>query len=262
MANTAEQIEGWIGRNLVDAYGEKIGKINDIYVDEQTGEPEWLAVNTGLFGTSVSFVPLTGATRVGDDLQVQVAKDQVRDAPTAAADGQLTYDEEARLYAYYGLSYGQPATTAAPTTAAPATAAPPMAAPATAAPATGAIDNAMTRSEEELEVGKTSREAGRVRLRKWVDVERVETTVPVAREEVRIEREPITEGNIDKAMSGPAISEAEHEVVLHEEEAVANTRVQPKERIRLEKDVVADEERVAADLRKERIEVEGDGPRR
>jgi len=262
MANTAEQIEGWIGRNLVDAYGEKIGKINDIYVDEQTGEPEWLAVNTGLFGTSVSFVPLTGATRVGDDLQVQVAKDQVRDAPTAAADGQLTYDEEARLYAYYGLSYGQPATTAAPTTAAPATAAPPMAAPATAAPATGATDNAMTRSEEELEVGKTSREAGRVRLRKWVDVERVETTVPVAREEVRIEREPITEGNIDKAMSGPAISEAEQEVVLHEEEAVANTRVQPKERIRLEKDVVADEERVAADLRKERIEVEGDGPRR
>ena len=251
MPQNTDQIRGWIGRNLVDASGEKIGKITDIYLDDATGEPEWLAVHTGMLGTNVSFVPLTGATPNGNDLQVQVTRAQVKDAPNARADGQLSQDEEAGLYAHYGFDYGEqrsesglPQGTAAPRQAPTGT------------------DNAMTRSEEELEVAKTSREAGRVRLRKWVDVERVETTVPVAHEEVRVEREPITEGNVDQAMSGAAISESEHEVVLHEEEAVANTRVQPKERIRLEKDVVMGEEQVEADLRKERIEVEGDVPRR
>jgi len=261
MANTAEQIEGWIGRNLVDAYGEKIGKINDIYVDEQTGEPEWLAVNTGLFGTSVSFVPLTGATRVGDDLQVQVAKDQVRDAPTAAADGQLTYDEEARLYAYYGLSYGQPATTAAPTTAAPATAAPPMAAPATAAPATGATDNAMTRSEERLNVGTERVQTGRARLRKYIVTENQTMTVPVEREEVRLEREPITDANIGDAMSGPDLSEDEHEVTLTEERPVVNKETVPVERVRLDTDTVTENREVSEEVRKEQIDFDGESGR-
>ena len=248
---TNDQLKGWIGRTLVDASGDKIGKIADVYMDDDTGQPEWLAVTTGVFGSKVSFAPITGATPAGDDVRSPFYKGQVKDAPNAEADGQLSQDEEARLYTHYGFDYseqrsdsGLPEGDLAP------------------APAAGSTDDAMTRSEEELEVAKTSREAGRVRLRKWVDVERVETTVPVAHEEVRVEREPITEGNVDQAMSGAAISESEHEVVLHEEEAVANTRVQPKERIRLEKDVVLGEEQVEADLRKERIEVEGDVPRR
>ena len=116
----------------------------------------------------------------------------------------------------------------------------------------------MTRSEEELRVAKTSREAGRARLRKWVETEQVQTAVPVAREEVRIEREPITDANIDRAMSGPEISEGEHEVVLHEERVVAAKETVPKERVRLEKDVVTEEEEVGAELRKERLGVEGD----
>ena len=249
---TEQQLEGWIGRNAVDVSGDRIGKIADIYMDDQTGEPEWLAVNTGMFGSNLSFIPLTGAAAAGDDLQVQFTKAQVKDAPNAAPDGHLSQDEEARLYAHYGFDYGeQYSDSGLPEGGGMAT-----------APAGGGRDDAMTRSEEELEVGTTSREAGRVRLRKWVDVERVQTTVPVAHEEVRIEREPITDGNIDRAMSGAEITESEHEVVLHEEEAVANTRVQPKERIRLEKDVVAGEEQIEADLRKERVEVEDDTPRR
>ena len=95
----------------------------------------------------------------------------------------------------------------------------------------------MTVSEEELRVGTTEREAGRVRLKKYVVEEDVTKTVPVRREEVRIEREPITDANRGDATDGPDITEAEHEVVLHEEEVVTEKRTVPKERVRLEKDV-------------------------
>jgi len=111
-----------------------------------------------------------------------------------------------------------------------------------------------------LRVGTAARERGRVRLRKYVVTEHVQQTVPVRREEVRLEREPITDENVDEAMSGPEISEAEHEVVLHEEEPVVEKRAVPKERVRLEKETVTDEAEVSEEVRKERIEPEGDTP--
>ena len=120
----------------------------------------------------------------------------------------------------------------------------------------------MTRSEEELRVGTTERESGKARLRKYVVTEDVEKTVPVRREEVRVEREPITEGNVDDATEGPAISEEEHEVTLHAEEAVVEKRAVPKERVRLDKDVVEEEEQVSETVSKEQIEVDGAEERR
>jgi uncharacterized protein (TIGR02271 family) len=120
-------------------------------------------------------------------------------------------------------------------------------------------DEAMTRSEEELKIGKTQREAGRARLRKYVVTDEVTETVPVRREEVRVEREPITEENVDEAMAGPDISEEDHEVTLMEEEAVVEKRAVPKERVRLDKEAVTDEREVTAEVRKEQIEVEGEG---
>jgi uncharacterized protein (TIGR02271 family) len=114
----------------------------------------------------------------------------------------------------------------------------------------------MTRSEEELRVGTAERERGRVRLRKYVTTEQVQQTVPVQRERVRVEREPITEANLDAATSGPEISEAEHEVILREEEPVVDKRAVPKERVRLDKDTVTGEERVAEEVRREQIEVQ------
>jgi uncharacterized protein (TIGR02271 family) len=118
----------------------------------------------------------------------------------------------------------------------------------------------MTRSEEELRVGTTEREAGRARLRKYVVTENETRTVPVKREEVRIEREPITDANVGDAMDGPAISDEEHEVVLHEEEVISEKRAVPKERVRLDKDVKVDEETVSEDVRREQVEVdEGTG---
>jgi len=228
-------------RTVVGPDGDKIGSIEGIYVDDQTSEPTWLAVKTGIFGTRVSFVPVDGARQDGDTMVVAYDKDRVKGAPQADPDGHLEAEEEALLYDYYGLSYG----------AGPAV---------DVSPGTNAGDDAMTRSEEELQVGTRQREAGKARLRKWVETEHVSTTVPVAHEEVRIEREPITDSNADRALQGQEISEGVHEVTLMEEEAVAGTKVVPKERIRLEKETVVEEEQVGAELRKERVETEYEPP--
>jgi uncharacterized protein (TIGR02271 family) len=233
------------GRTLLDRDGEKIGKIDELYHDQQGGQPEWALVNTGLFGTKKTFVPIRGASPTGEDLRVPIAKDTVKLAPHVDADAELSEAEERRLFEHYGVPY----TTAGTTTA--------QGAPG-AAPGRAGSDDAMTRSEEELRVGKAQRETGRVRLRKYVVTEKVQKTVPVQREEVRVEREPITDANVDQATQGPDISEAEHEVVLHEEEPVVEKRTVPKERVRLEKDVETDEEQVSEQVRKEHIEVEGD----
>jgi uncharacterized protein (TIGR02271 family) len=87
--------------------------------------------------------------------------------------------------------------------------------------------------------------------------ENVTQTVPVTREEVRVEREPITDANMGNAMDGPAISEEEHEVTLHAERPVVEKEAVPVERIRLDKDIVTDQEQVSADVRKEQVEVDG-----
>lgn len=102
-----EQHESWIGRTLHDASGHKVGKIEDIYTDDDTGQPEWIAVTTGLFGSNVSFVPVAGASLAGDDVMVPFPKEQVKEAPNAGADGQLSQEEEAHLYGHYGLDYDE-----------------------------------------------------------------------------------------------------------------------------------------------------------
>ena len=116
----------------------------------------------------------------------------------------------------------------------------------------------MTRSEERLQVGTQTREAGRARLRKYVVTENVTQTVPVSHEEVRIEREPITDANIGDATSGPSISEEEHEVVLHEERPVVAKETVPVERVRLGKETVTEQETVSEDVRKEQIDTDVD----
>ena len=87
---------GFQGRTMLDRDGDKIGKIDDIYEDRQTGQPEWALVNTGLFGTKKTFVPLRGATAAGEDVRVPVEKTHVKNAPGIDADGELSETEERR----------------------------------------------------------------------------------------------------------------------------------------------------------------------
>jgi uncharacterized protein (TIGR02271 family) len=117
----------------------------------------------------------------------------------------------------------------------------------------------MTLSEERLRVGTERHEAGRARLRKYVVTEERTVTVPVTREEVRLEREPVTDANRDDALSGPELTESEHEVVLTEERPVVEKETVPVERVRLSTDTVEDEARVSEEVRHE--EVEAQGPR-
>jgi hypothetical protein len=88
---------------MVDADGDKIGTIEDIFLDRQTGEPEWASVKTGLFGLKSSFVPISGAELIGENqVRVPFQKEQVKDAPKVDADGELSPEEERKLYEYYG----------------------------------------------------------------------------------------------------------------------------------------------------------------
>lgn len=244
----------WQGRTVVGSDGEKIGTVAEIYEDDNSGEPEWATVSSGLFGMKTHFVPLAGAQPSGEDVRVNVTNDQVKDAPSVEGAGELSEAEERRLFEHYGIPY----TEAGSVTAQGSPSAGGREHEATGSGGGRAGDEAMTRSEEELRVGTARREAGRVRLRKYVVTENVQTTVPVQREEVRIEREPITEANREAALSGPDITESEHEVVLHEEEPVVEKRTVPKERVRLEKDAVTEEREISEEVRKERIETEGD----
>ena len=116
----------------------------------------------------------------------------------------------------------------------------------------------MTRSEERMHVGTTTEQTGRVRLRKYVVTENVQQTVPVSHEEVRVEREPVTDANRAQAMSGPELSGAEHEVTLHEERVAVTKETVPVERVRLAKERVTGEETVSGEIRKERVEIEGE----
>jgi len=118
---------------------------------------------------------------------------------------------------------------------------------------TGA-DDAMTRSEERLHVGKESVEAGKARVHKYVTSEHVEKEVPLQKESVVLEREPITDANRDRAYAGPEIKEAEYEVNLREEVPVVSKETVAKERVRLAKNVEQTTESVGGDVRKEHIE--------
>jgi PRC-barrel domain len=100
-----DTVQSWQGRTMVDPAGDKLGTIDAIYLDDDTGQPEWATVTTGLFGTKTIFVPLAQAQSTGDSVQVPYHKDQVTDAPKVDADGQLSQGEEAELYRHYGLDY-------------------------------------------------------------------------------------------------------------------------------------------------------------
>jgi uncharacterized protein (TIGR02271 family) len=249
-----EQILQFRGQTLCDADGDKIGSIEEIYLDAETDAPEWALVHTGLFGTKSTFVPLRDASEVDGALRVPYDKATVKDAPKIDPDGQLSQQEEGELYRYYGMDYSEARSDSGLPDGGSATGR--AGRDATGDDVSGPeTDDAMTRSEEELRVGTTERETGRARLRKYVVTEDVEQTVPVRREEVRVEREPITDANAGAAMDGPAISEEEHEVVLHEEEVVVDKRAVPKERVRLDKDTVTEQREVSEGVRKEQIEV-------
>ncbi len=271
------------GMTVKGTDGDKIGKVQDVYASTDDSTPTFVTVSTGMFGGKASFVPVAEATLTDDELVVPYTKDQVKDAPNLDSDEELTAEEEDRLYSHYSLTGHDHGTSGTTTDTAYAGAAGATAAgvsgdrtvvdegstyDSTTDMGTGArgaghdtsgpdTDNAMTRSEEQLNVGVETRETGRARLVKHIVTEQEQVSVPVSREEVRVVREPVTEANAGAANVGGDLTEEEHEVVLTEQVPVVTTETHPVERVRLETETVTDEQTVSGEVRKEVIETEG-----
>ena len=245
---STQDVQQFIGRTAVDSEGSKVGKIGQVYLDDQTGMPRWVTVATGLFGTRQSFAPLYGAQVSGDEVALAVSKEQIKDAPSVDDDGRIGAGEQDALYRHYAGYLGDRQAGSGPGGQ------PGARGRDTSGPVT---DDAMTRSEEQLRVGTETVEAGRARLRKYVVTENVSTTVPVSHEEVRVEREPITGANRDAALSGEPISEEEHEVTLRAERPVVAKEAVPVERVRLATETVTEDAAVNETIRKEQIEEPG-----
>ena len=213
------------GRPVYDSTGDRIGSVEEVFYDESTGRPEWIGIGTGFLHTKRVLVPLQGASMRDDGVYVPYDREHVKGAPDIDSD-EISGETEQELYAYYNLGGG-------------------------AAARPSAEDQAITRSEEELEVGKREVDAGRVRLRKWVETEPVSVDVTLHRETARVVRQPINE-TVDEAHIG----EAEVELPLHAEVPMVRKETVAKERIGLEKDVEAETRTVTDEVRRERVDVE------
>ena len=280
---TIEQARAALDGNVYTTDGEKIGKVGQIYLDDETNEPEWVTVTTGLFGTRESFVPLADAQLDGDRVVVPFDKNKIKDAPQIDSDsGQISPEEEGQLYRYYGKDYGDErsdsgmpeGSLAASGTDRPGTS-PDADRDATSSPRAeragtsidtdsdltstdadrdvsradteragthvdtdadfaserssdrssdrasegtlgqetsgSSTDDALRRAEESLNASMASGRGGRVRLRKYIVTEEQTITVPVSREEVRVERDSDTDSGAgsDTGMRSDAGTDAE-----------------------------------------------------
>jgi uncharacterized protein (TIGR02271 family) len=226
------------GRPVYDLNGDKIGSVEEIFYDDQSQRPEWIGVGTGFFKTKRVLVPVQGASLQEDGICVAYGADQVKDSPDIDGDD-ISDRTEQELYQYYRLDGTRGDTRGGTRGKAPKADA----------------DQALTRSEEELQVGKERTQAGSVRLRKWVETEPVALDVELQRETARVVRE-----RVDKPVdSKNAFNEEQIEVPLQAERPVTSKRTVAKERIGVEKNVESETRKVRDEVRKERVDVDGDG---
>ncbi len=233
--------------------GEQIGKVEEVFHDTDTDQPEWIGIGTGFFSSKRVLVPVASAEVREDGIYVPYSKDHVSGAPNIDGD-EISQETEAELYSFYGIEYGEnrsdsglPEGTQTDSTETHTD--------TTRTPDRIDSSETVTRSEEELRTGTRQREAGQVRVRKYVDTEKVQTTVPTSREEVTVERVPVSEGTSTEA----EFSEGELTVPIVEEEAVVEKRPVVKEELRVSKETVTGEETVEGDVRKERIDIDEEG---
>lgn len=249
---------------VVDRTGDKLGKVSQLYLDNDTQQPSWVTVNTGLFGTHESFVPLTEASYSEGTLTVPYEKAFIKGAPTIAEQGELPREQEDELYSYYGLGGA--------------------AGDAAGGPGHRGDDRghqgddrdrqgddrdrqrddraaattdggSVTLHEERANVGTERVATGKARLRKHVVTDTESVEVPVQREEVVLEREPAD------GRSGGTLSEEAVDVTLTEERPVVDKETVATENVSLGKRAVQDQETVDTDLAHEEVEIDGQTPR-
>ncbi len=264
-ANTIENLKR---ATVFSQDGEKIGKVGVVYVDAENSQPTFVTVNTGLFGTHESFIPVNQAQFNGEEITVPFTKEFVKDAPNIAEDGELSPEEEQRIYEYYAghVNTGEYTETRTAETAGTATGAAGVAgtqARTAETARTAEIDGDVVAHEERLNVSKerTARETGRVRLRKVVTTDTETVEVPVRREEIHVEREKIDPNSAEaRANANYDFKEGAEDVTVtaYEERPNVSVDTVATERVNVSKDVHTDTERVSGEVRKEEIEIEGD----
>jgi len=237
---TMERLDQMRGATVYDEAGEKIGRVEEIFADVDTEQPEWIGIGTGFLGTKRVLVPLQGATMDDDGFRVAYGKDLIKDSPDIDGD-EISQDTERELAAHYGVGYSERRSD---------TGLPEGRAETREPQADG---TSMTRSEEELSVGKREVETGRARLRKWVETENKQVDLELKHETAHVTREAI-----DQPVGDRELGEDEIEVTLHAEEAVVSKQTVAKERIGLETETESETETVQGEIRKERVEIEGD----
>jgi hypothetical protein len=274
-----ETRERWRDLVVVDQDAATVGTITAFYLDRAIGLPTWALVHTGWFADAQTFVPLTHAVEANEEIRVPYPKAFIQQAPPIQAHEQLSPDDEVVLSAYYGLDDHRGAVAdrrlgaepAVPGAAGRSTArAAPAARPSRAGPAGPPVPRLVAqgpveviRSEEELRVG-VRRRRRRLRLRKYVVTEYLTRTIPVRREEVRLEEVAAPAESVGEPDEQPTVQPVSEqpllEVVLHREEPVIQLRVVPAERVRLFKDVVTEQRTVTEEIRKEQVNLWSDLP--
>ncbi|GAB3946130.1 PRC and DUF2382 domain-containing protein [Corynebacterium tapiri] len=277
---TNHEIRELLEATAYDADGEKLGKVNEVYINDTSGQPDFIEVNHGLFGLGSSLVPLRGHDLNGEELRLAFPKDRIKDAPNVDADAHLSNEEQENLYRHYGLDRAENRTsyTDHRRNAGVAGAGAGVAGAGVAgadrereveterrveadrhAAADRDVhtnnDGEIIRSEERLNVNKERVGAGEVKLRKYVVNETETVEVPVQREEVSVERTPISAD--EAANYNGRIGEEEASVTLHEERVNVSKETVPVEKVNLNKETVQDTERVSETVAKERIDTTG-----
>ena len=233
----------YAGYEVFDQVGEKIGKVDDLFVDE-SDQPEYIGVKMGFLGTRSTLIPWEAVSSTDDEGRTITAatdKATAKNGPVFDDDREITPEFENEVYSYYGLQRSQstdePGAYEAYQDAAPST--------------TDEDELRVQRTEEELSAGTREREAGQLKVRKRVRTDREQIEVPTRHEEVSVERVPV-EGEASEA----EIGEDEVVVPVTKEEVVVGKRAVAKEEVRIRKDVVEDTEVVEEDVRREEIDVE------
>ena len=209
---------------VVTSDGEEIGHVGDAYYDEDTDRLQCVGVAGDAVGLTKRVVPVGGATIDGDGrLRLPYTREQIEGSPEW--DDDADDEEYENVRGHYGGD--------------------------------GSDDETLIRSEEEIAIGKRRVEAGRVRLRKWVETEAVETDVALQRETAVVTREPV-----DEVVTGVELREQDIEVPLHEERPVVEKQVVAKERVGVERAVTTETQTVTDEVRKERVAFEDESEAR
>ncbi|CAA9511021.1 MAG: hypothetical protein AVDCRST_MAG85-2342 [uncultured Solirubrobacteraceae bacterium] len=241
----------WIGRPIADVDGEPYGTLDELFVGKTTGEPEFAFVSVA--GKRVA-VPLRNARRADDVVILPLSPDLVREAPAVQRDvTSIPAAAGERVLEFFGLN--------GPSVAAPTAPTAPMSPSAPApAPVAESDEVEVTRSEEELVVDKASYPTERVRLHKTIVEEEVTLTVTLRREELRVEREPLSDVDADaipdQGNGDAQLTDDELVFVLYAEQPVVQKRVVPVERVKVARDTIVEHARLTDQVRKERVEVD------